>query len=147
MSFLKRRRVSVDANLLMAAVAYKSKIMPEVIDKVRKRDTLVISNIIMFQCTRQSLKKKCNLAAEEISDAIFAMNPEVVMVDILPVEELSKRYSIRDESDLETLYSIDMSDTEIFLTGDDDFYDPIRPPTGVSVRFMRPREYLDEGDE
>ena len=68
------------------------------------------------------------------------------MVDILPVSELRKRYSIRDDSDLETLYSIDVTGAEIFITGDDDFFDPIRPPAGVTVRFIRPRDYLEEDD-
>ena len=144
---LRRRKVSVDANLIMAAIAYKSTVAPRVFDKVRERDMLVVSNIILFQCTRQSKKKRCGLTEEEIRDAVFALSPEIEMVDILPLSELKKRYFIRDDSDLETLYSIDVTGTEIFITGDRDFFDLVRPPAGVKVRFMRPREYLDEEDD
>lgn len=49
-----RRRVSVDANVLMAAIAYKSKVAPRVLSKIKDRDKLIVSNIILFQCTRQS---------------------------------------------------------------------------------------------
>ena len=146
MSLLRRRKVSVDANVLMAAIAYKSTVAPKVIDREKERDTLVISNIILFQCTRQSGKKNCGMTEEQIRDAVFAISPEIEMVDILPVSELRKRYSIRDDSDLETLYSIDVTGAEIFITGDDDFFDPIRPPAGVTVRFIRPRDYLEEDD-
>ena len=144
---LSRRRVSVDANVLIAAVVYRSKLMPRVLDSIKSRDELIISNIILFQCTRQALKSKCPLSAGEIRRAILNICPDVVEIDIVPVEDLRLRYSMRDDSDLETLYSVDMTRSEILVTGDDDFFDEKNPPKGVKVRYMRPREYLEEGDE
>ena len=144
---LSRRRVSVDANVLIAAVVYRSKLMPRVLDSIKSRDELIISNIILFQCTRQALKSKCPLSADEIRRAILNICPDVVEIDIVPVEDLRLRYSMRDDSDLETLYSVDMTRSEILVTGDDDFFDEKNPPKGVKVRYMRPREYLEEGDE
>lgn len=146
-SFNRKRRVSVDANVLMAAIAYRSKVVPLVLDKIRTHDELIVSNIILFQCTRQSGKKGCNLDEESIRKAVLDICPDVAMIEILPIEELRKRYSIRDEEDLEVLYSVDATDSDILVTGDKDFYDVDRPPRGVKVRFMRPREYLDEEDE
>ena len=144
---LSRRRVSVDANVLIAAVVYRSKLMPRVLDSIKSRDELIISNIILFPCTRQALTSKCPLSADEIRRAILNICPDVVEIDIVPVEDLRLRYSMRDDSDLETLYSVDMTRSEILVTGDDDFFDEKNPPKGVKVRYMRPREYLEEGDE
>lgn len=146
-SFRPKRRVSVDANVLVAAVVYRSKLMPRVLNRIRERDELVVSNIILFQCTRQALKSKCPLTAEEIRSAILEICPDVVEIDIVPVEELRQRYTMRDDSDLETLYSVDLTRSDILVTGDDDFFDKMNPPRGVKVRFMRPREYLEEDDE
>ncbi len=142
-----RRKVSVDANVLIAAVVYRSKQMPRVLDSIRSRDELIVSNIILFQCTRQAMKSKCPLTSEEIREAILDICPDVVEIEIVPVEDLRRRYSMRDDSDLETLYSVDMTRSEILVTGDDDFFDEKNPPRGVKVRYMRPRDYLEEGDE
>lgn len=139
-----RRKVSVDANVLVAAVVYRSKFMPKVLDRIRSKDELIVSNIILFQCTRQALKSKCPLSSEEIRKAVLDICPDVVEIELVPVEDLRMRYSIRDESDLETLYSVDMTHSEILVTGDDDFFDEKNPPKGVKVRYMRPNEYLEE---
>ena len=144
---MTRRNVSVDANVLLAAVVYRSKYMPRVLDKIRRKDNLIVSNIILFQCTRQALKAKCPLDAEQIRRAVMEVCPDVVEIDIVPVEELRRSYSMRDDSDLETLYSVDVTKSEILVTGDDDFFDRKNPPKGVKVRFMRPREYMEEDDE
>ncbi len=145
--FSLKRKVSVDANVLMAAIAYKSKVAPLVLDKIRSRDDLIVSNIILLQCTRQAGKKNCQLDADSIRKAVLNICPEVVMIEVLPLEELHKRYSIRDEGDLEVLYSVDATHSDILITGDKDFYDKSWPPSGVKVRIMRPREYLEEEDE
>lgn len=139
-----RRRVSVDANVLMAAIAYRSKVAPRVLSKIKDRDKLIVSNIILFQCTRQSMKRKCPLDEDQIRKAVFEICPDVVEIDIIPLEELKKRYKMRDESDLETLYSVDMTNSEILVTGDDDFFDAKNPPQGVKVQFMRLNDYLEE---
>lgn len=146
-SFRPKRRVSVDANVLMAAIAYRSKVAPQVLDRIRDRDDLIVSNIILLQCTRQAGKKNCRLDEEAIRRAVLEICPDVVVIELLPLEELRKRYSIRDEGDLEVLYSADVTHSDILITGDKDFYDEDWPPKGVDVRFMRPRDYLEEDDE
>ena len=142
-----RRKVSVDANVLMAAIAYKSKVTPQVLDRIRSRDELIVSNIILLQCTRQANKKNCRLDEDAIRRAVLEICPDVVMIEVIPLEELRRRYSIRDEGDLEVLYSADATHSDILITGDKDFYDENWPPRGAKVRFMRPREYLEEDEE
>lgn len=146
-SLRSRRRVSVDANVLMAAIAYRSKVAPLVLDKIRSKDDLIVSNIILLQCTRQAGKKNCPLDREAIRRAVLEICPDVVMIELLPLDELRRRYSIRDEGDLEVLYSADATHSDILITGDKDFYDESWPPKGANVKFMRPRDYLEEDDE
>jgi hypothetical protein len=51
---------------------------------------------------------------------------------------------MRDESDLEVLYSEDVLDADILVASDDDFFDTENPP-GDSVLMMRPGEYPGRG--
>ncbi len=139
-----RRKVSVDANVLLAAIVYRSKTMPILLDRINQCDTLIVSNIILFQCTRHANREECTLSEKQIRDAVLKICPDVVEIELLSVEDLRKRYSIRDESDLETLYSVDATGSDIFITGDRDFYDPNAPPQGITARIMRPRDYLKE---
>lgn len=140
-------RVVVDTGIIMAVIAYRSKSLVPVFDKAKRKDDLVISNIILMQCARQADKRKCTLAREEIVQKVTELCPNVVEIDVLPLEELRKHYSMRDDSNLEILYTADVLDADIVITGDNDFFDEKNPPKGVKVRFMRPREYLQEDDE
>lgn len=140
-------RVVVDTGIIMAVIAYRSKILVPVFDKAKRKDDLVISNIILMQYARQADKRKCTLTREEIVQKVTELCPNVVEIDVLPLEELRKHYSMRDDSDLEVLYTADVLDADIVITGDNDFFDEKNPPKGVKVRFMRPREYLQEDDE
>lgn len=140
-------RVVVDTGIIMAVIAYRSKSLVPVFDKAKRKDDLVISNIILMQCVRQADKRKCTLTHEEIVQKVIELCPNVVEIDVLPLEELRKHYSMRDDSDLEILYTADVLDADIVITGDNDFFDEKNPPKGVKVRFMRPREYLQEDDE
>lgn len=138
----ERKTVVVDTGVIMAVVAYRSKTLEPVFDKARREDDLVISNIILMQCARQAGKKKCSLDRDEIIARVKELCPNVVEIAIVPLEELRRRYSIRDESDLEILYSADMLDADILVTSDRDFLDPKMPPKGIRAIIMRPLEYL-----
>ena len=135
-------RVVVDTGVIMAVVAYRSKRLQPVFEKARNEDDLVISNIILMQCARQADKDKCELSREEIISRVRELCPNVVEIAIVPLEELRGRYIMRDESDLEILYSADMLDADILVSSDDDFFDPKRPPKGIRAKIMRPMDYL-----
>ena len=137
-----RRTVVVDTGVIMAVVAYRSKSLVPVFDKARREDDLVISNIILMQCARQAGKKKCSLDRDEIIARVRELCPNVVEIAIVPLEELRRKYRMRDDSDLEVLYSADVLDADILITSDGDFFDEKRPPRGIRARIMRPLEYL-----
>ncbi|MBR6910993.1 MAG: hypothetical protein IKN41_03960 [Candidatus Methanomethylophilaceae archaeon] len=135
-------RVVVDTGVIMAVVAYRSKHLIPVFDKARNEDDLVISNIILMQCARQADKDKCELSRDEIIAKVRELCPNVVGIAIVPLEELRERYMMRDDSDLEVLYSADMLDADILIASDRDFFDKERPPRGIRARIMRPSDYL-----
>ena len=135
-------RVVVDTGVIMAVVAYRSRRLRPVFDKAKAEDDLVISNIILMQCARQADKDKCTLSKDEIIERVRELCPKVVEIAIVPLEELRERYLIRDESDLEILYSADMLNADVLITSDEDFFDPKIPPKGIRARIMWPMEYL-----
>ncbi len=116
-------------------------------EKAKKEDDLVISNIILMQCARQGDKKKCTLSKDEIIEKVRELCPNVVDIAILPLEELRERYSMRDESDLEILYSVDMLNADVFITSDNDFFDEKRPPRGIRAKVIRPSDYMKKDDK
>lgn len=140
--FSKRRRVTVDTNIIVAALIYGSADCRNVLDTVKECDELMMTNIILFQCTRQSRKKHCPLDSEEIEKRVREMCPDVRYVEIIPLEQLKRRYYIRSDKDYETLYSADVTDSEILLTSDNDFYDPERPVKGIHAKILRVNDYL-----
>lgn len=137
-----RERVVVDTGVIMAVVAYRSKRLVPVFEKARREDDLVISNIILMQCARQADKPKCELSRQEIVDKVRQLCPNVVEIAVIPMSELREHYVMRDDSDLEVLYSADVLDADILIASDEDFFDTERPPRGVRARIMRPRDYL-----
>ena len=140
--FAKRRRVTVDANIIVAALIYGCADCRDVLDTVNECDQLMMTNIILFQCTRQGRKKKCPVDSEEIERRVREICPDVKYVEIIPLEQLKTRYYIRSDKDYETLYSADVTDSEILLTSDNDFYDPERPVKGIRAKILRMDDYL-----
>lgn len=142
MNARRKDRVVVDTGVIMAVVAYRSKRLAPVFEKARTEDDLVISNLILMQCARQADKKKCSMSREEIIGKVRELCPDVVEIAIIPLEELRARYSIRDDSDLEVLYTADVLDADIIVTSDNDFFDVKNPPCGICARILRPLEYI-----
>ena len=135
-------RVVIDTGVIMAIVAYESKRLLPVFEKARNEDDLVISNIILMQCVRQADKKKCTLSREEIVRRVRGLCPKVVEIRVMPLNELREHYCMRDDSDLEILYTADVLNADIIVTSDSDFFDERNPPKGVRALILRPFEYL-----
>lgn len=138
----QKDRVVIDTGVIMAVVAYKSKRLVPVFEKARSEDDLVISNIILMQCARQADKGKCSMSREEIIEKVRELCPNVVEIAIMPLEELKTRYSMRDDSDLEILYTADVLDADVIVTSDNDFFDEGNPPRGIRAKILRPLDYL-----
>jgi len=89
-------------------------------------------------------KKRARVSIEEISGKLKRTVLEII--DLSPVpsdEDLMKKYNIRDKNDLKILYSVDMTDSVILVTTDDDFSDAV----GLKAKVMGPVEYLFEQEK
>lgn len=137
-----RKKVTVDANIIVAALVYGSPKSQLLIDTVNDEDELVMTNIILMQCARQGKKKGCPLDCEEIERRVRAICKDVVMVEIIPLEKLKERYYIRDDKDYEILYSADVTESDFLVTTDKDFFDPRRPVKGLRAKILHMDEYL-----
>ena len=123
-----RKKVTVDANIIVAALVYGSPKSQLLIDTVNDEDELVMTNIILMQCARQGKKKGCPLDCEEIERRVRAI--------------LKERYYIRDDKDYEILYSADVTESDFLVTTDKDFFDPRRPVKGLRAKILHMDEYL-----
>lgn len=142
MFFRNKSKVTVDTGIIVAALIYKSSTLRNVLETVKEKDEMMLSNIILFQCKRQSKKRNCPYTSEEIEKMIRDIFPDVVRVDLVPLEVMKALYRIRDDDDLEILYSADMTDSEIILSSDRDFFDKSKPILGINAKIMNVNDYM-----
>lgn len=144
------RNVTFDANVVVSALIYDSKICQKALDKVRDKDNFVLTNLIYDQIIRQGFKPKSPLDANEIRLALKDLGVEVIEVDprelaILETQK-GKEYFIRHDPDYVVLLSANETDSVILVTGDKDFYDaPVRGLKKAVI--MRPKQYVYETGE
>jgi len=139
----KKRNVTLDSSVLVSYIISKrdDTIVKKVVTKSVTDDRLMLTDVIYEEVMRQADKRKARVTREETDLKLRELSPEII--DISPVpsnEELEKRYKIRSLKDLKILYSVEMTDSVILVTLDDDFTDV----KGLKAKIMRPGEYLFE---
>ena len=128
-----------DTNILVTYVKSKSDgtLVCAVFDKVRKSDTLIITNQVMEELYRIDIGK--NYGHEEITAALRRLRPKMVFV-INPTEADLEGYHIDDPNDRQILYSADLSKAEVILTNDKAWFrDNV---SGLDAVVMDPMGYL-----
>jgi len=139
---LDRRKVTIDSNVI---ISYSIARHDETLDRraVKKciaSDTPMITNIITKECLRYALKSKGKISKSEMKRKLKEISKDIIVIDnIPPDEELEKRYKIRSKKDLKILYSADVTDSEIIISKDDDFFDDVQ---GIKAKIKKPKEYL-----
>jgi predicted nucleic acid-binding protein len=89
-------------------------------------------------------KQRARVSGDIMWERLRELCPQIIEVKPMPsVDELQKRYKIRDVKDLKILYSVEMTDSVILVTYDDDFFDSVE---GVTARIIRPADYLYEDE-
>ena len=139
----KRRKVTLDSNVLISYVISKkdNTINKKVVIKSVTDDRLMLSDVIFEECLRHADGKKARATREEIASKLLEISPEIIQISpVPPTEDLLMRYKIRDLSDLKILYSVEMTESVILVTMDDDFSDV----TDLKAKIMRPGDYLFE---
>jgi predicted nucleic acid-binding protein len=131
----------LDTSVLIAWVITKNddSIVKKVVLKAVNEDRLMLSDIIYDECLKYGDKRKAKATKEEIVAKLTELGPVVRISPVPPEEELLKRYRIRDRDDLRILYSVEMTNSVILVTYDDDFSGDIGC---ITAEIMRPENYL-----
>ena len=130
-------RVMLDTNILISALVFRSKIMSDIIHALADRHTLVLCSYVVDEL-HETVAKKFNTKKADVEQFLFELPFEYVYTPYeLPSHNL---FSIRDSDDEKVLYSAIISDIDILITGDKDFYEvDIERPEVVS-----PAEFLEK---
>lgn len=140
-----KRNVTLDTNVLIAYSRSKDdgSLVKKVVTKSNNDDKLMITDVIIEEWKRYCNNPDANFTKKDVKRTIKRLNPTVVLVKPLPSdEELAERYKIRDGSDFAILYSVDMTDSEILVTYDDDFF--AIGVEGIEAEILDPVAYLYE---
>ncbi|MCL2607692.1 MAG: PIN domain-containing protein [Methanomassiliicoccaceae archaeon] len=146
----KKRRVTVDANILIAYIVSKKEgsLERKVLIKAANDDRLLITDVIMDECINFAYKKegrKRGLTEAAIAAKIRELDLKIISIKPIPSDDELKAagYAIRDDDDLKILYSVSTINADIFVTRDDDFKGDVR---GIRAKIMDPVSYIREED-
>jgi len=139
----RKRNVTLDSNVLIAYVTSKkdNSVVRKVVTKSMTDDRLMLTDVIYEECLKYANKKNSRATRGYISQELKSVQPNIIDISPIPSDaDLLKKYKIRDKTDLKILYSVDMTDSVILVTMDDDFSDV----EGLKARIMEPKEYLTD---
>jgi len=140
----RKRNVTLDTNVLIAYVISKknNSLSKKVVMKSITDDRLMLTDIIMDECLRYTRTKQAKVTAAVMEEKLKEISDHIIELKPIPsVKELAERYRIRDIGDLKILYSVEMTDSVILVTYDDDFFDGVE---GLKARIMRPYRYVED---
>lgn len=122
-------QIMLDTNILISIVIFNSSRLKEMIIKICDKYTLVLSSYIIEEF-KEVINKKFPSKRKSI-DEFLSKLPYIL--NIAPIDKDMKLY-IRDKNDIPILYSAIVSNVDIFITGDKDFYDiNIKKPRIMTV--------------
>lgn len=127
-------RVMVDTNVIISAMVFKSSKMNDVLLHITKHHELCIAAYTIEEVKRV-LEEKFSNVAEDIT-RFFTDYP---FTPISPAADSGAPLAlIRDEADYPVLYAAIISQIDVFVTGDNDFFE-------VKVdrpEMIHPKDYL-----
>ncbi|MDR1089029.1 MAG: putative toxin-antitoxin system toxin component, PIN family [Coriobacteriales bacterium] len=112
-------RVMIDSNIIISAVVFRSAKMGEVIERIADRYELCIAT-----CCTDEVRA---VMAEKFTDSNAGLDEffEDVPYTLIETPEItgSPLFQIRDSDDYLILHTAVVSQVDIFVTGDKDFFD------------------------
>ena len=141
-SLFRKRRVMLDSNVLISAIAYKTEDSVAVMDKAKNDDFPVMTSVVRDECVDFTKKKKCRISKKQMEKELDSFSDDIVDVKLPKQNVLKSKYRIRDEDDYKVLHAAEVADADILVTGDEDFYDNVKGPKKTIV--IRPKRYLSE---
>ncbi|MBS3968800.1 MAG: putative toxin-antitoxin system toxin component, PIN family [Clostridia bacterium] len=129
-------RIMTDTNVIISAILFPESQITKVIHNVTENHTLVLCSHIVEEL-QEIFKRKFRDKSHLLDTFLSKLSFELVYT---PADINSANYpNIRDKEDLPILVSALLSDVDILITGDKDFFElEIDKPEIIS-----PREYLD----
>lgn len=152
----RRRDVMLDTNVYYARVHSPRGEGAKVVDKAIDEDDLQITSINYEESLHAAGKSEdrdvrrgktprvtMDKMRDALDDILRRSGKNVEGIDAPDAETLQKRYNIRDVDDARILYAAEMTDSEILVTGDKDYYQPdLNCPDGLTL--VKPREHIEE---
>jgi predicted nucleic acid-binding protein len=137
---LFRKKVTLDSNVIISGVTYGSKTANKAIDRSVEDDRLMMTNVIYDECMKHAKdKKKSQSVMKKRLDEIA---PNVIQIEVPTQKELKKKYRIRDDNDYKILYSADVTNSKILVSGDNDFHqNDVKGPRGTKI--VRTADYAN----
>lgn len=113
-------RIMLDTNILISIVIFNSLKLKNMLIDICDKHTLVLSSYVI-QELEEVINRKFFNKKQGLDNFLFELPYELVYT---PSTILDKRaLEIRDSKDAPVLYSAIISDVDILITGDKDFYD------------------------
>ena len=140
--------MTLDTNVLIAYVISKhnNSVAKKVVTRSITDDRLMLTDIIRDECLAYTRKPGARVSWKTMDEKLKQICQDVIELKPIPcMNELLKKYKIRDPKDMKILYSVDMTDSVIIVTYDDDFLDG--GVEGIKARIMHPKDYLEEVKE
>jgi len=129
-------RVMLDTNILVSAYVLKSLQMIELIERLASKYSLVLCSFVVDEL-RDVVRRKFSSKINELEQILIETPFELAHTPIvLPNHDL---FIIRDKDNEKVLYSAILTDVDVLITGDKDFYD------GIDVEqpeILTPAEFL-----
>jgi len=112
-------RVMLDTNVLVSAIIFPNERMDSLICKAILDHQLVLSSYIIDELIGVTKHK----FSQKIKDVDLFLTRVPYELVYTPIEQTYDFFNIRDIDDYPILYSAITEDVDLFVTGDNDFYD------------------------
>ena len=113
-------RVMLDTNILISALIFRSKTMNNIISLFAGKYSLVLCSYVIDEL-HEVVDSKFNDKKDDLERFLLALPFELIYTpQTLPQHNI---FTIRDKDDEKVLYSAVLSDVDVLITGDKDFYD------------------------
>lgn len=129
-------RIMIDTNVIISAILFPKSQLSKVIESVTENHTLILCSHIIEEL-QEIFKRKFQEKRYLLDKFLYKLAYDLVYT---PADINSADYpEIRDKKDLPILVSAFLSDVDILITGDKDFFEvDIDKP-----EIITPREYLE----
>ena len=142
-SVFGKRKVTLDTSVILSDIVFDSKTAKEAVGKSTTDDEIMFTTIIYDECINftGSKKNRKNMTKDEMDKQLKERFGGPIEIDTPSVEEMKKKYWVRDDEDLKILHSAELTRSKIIVTRDDDLLDPnMKGPK--KVRIVEMYEYI-----